>query len=317
MSAEVCDTLATFGAALDCVREKLQTAAIENEMATLRAELYGSFTATIEEKHQRVLARKLINERRKEEAERVSTEEQLEKRRAKAMTQRNVLVTRGCSPHGAGGAQGVGAPREGAARCQEEGPGGGARPTTARGGGGGGATDQEAEEAARKKKEEEQERLRVLERQKQNREAPERHAAQAAARDKVRKERGQRSRGADEDEDELPTPPSPTAGREDESKREEEAKKEGDERRREEEVRQRPREPNEENWQEHRMGGGRGGDDRFGGGKGGGGPARWRYTEAGGGRSRRGRLRGRRRPRRRPRRRFVAMLFTIVRNGIR
>jgi hypothetical protein len=116
MSAEVCDTLATFGAALDCVREKLQTAAIENEMATLRAELYGSFTATIEEKHQGVLARKLINERRKEEAERVSTEEQLEKRRAKAMTQRNVLVTRGCSPHGAGGAQGGGAPREGEGR---------------------------------------------------------------------------------------------------------------------------------------------------------------------------------------------------------
>ena len=85
MSAEVRDRLATFGAALDCVREKLQAAAIESEKATLRAKLYGSFAATIEEEHQRVLARKLIIERRKEEAERVSTEEQLEKRRAKAM----------------------------------------------------------------------------------------------------------------------------------------------------------------------------------------------------------------------------------------
>jgi hypothetical protein len=69
MSAEVRDTLATFGAALDCVREKLQAAAIENELATLRAELYRSFAATIEEEHQRVLARKLIIERRKEEAD--------------------------------------------------------------------------------------------------------------------------------------------------------------------------------------------------------------------------------------------------------
>ncbi len=32
MSAEVRDALATFGAALDCVREKLQAAAIENEL---------------------------------------------------------------------------------------------------------------------------------------------------------------------------------------------------------------------------------------------------------------------------------------------
>jgi hypothetical protein len=36
--------------------------------------------------------------------------------KARVMTQRNVLVTRGCSPHGAGGAQGGGAPREGEGR---------------------------------------------------------------------------------------------------------------------------------------------------------------------------------------------------------
>jgi len=85
MSVEVRDTLATFGAALEAVAERLHAADISRAKSEVRAKLYGSFVASVEDEHQKVLARRLIIERRKEEAERVYTEEETERRRVKAL----------------------------------------------------------------------------------------------------------------------------------------------------------------------------------------------------------------------------------------
>eukprot|EP00965_Chrysotila_dentata_P158317 5230006-Pleurochrysis_carterae.AAC.2 len=83
-SGEVRDSLYQFALAMDAVAEKLRAGDIEKRKKEVRAELYGSFEAGMEEEHQKILSRRLIIERRKEEAERVAMEEKKEKQRLRA-----------------------------------------------------------------------------------------------------------------------------------------------------------------------------------------------------------------------------------------
>ena len=84
MSLEVRDTLTRFGVALEAVSEKLHAAEIKAKKAEVRAKLYGSFASSLADEHKKILARRLIIERRKEEAERVASEEEREASRLKA-----------------------------------------------------------------------------------------------------------------------------------------------------------------------------------------------------------------------------------------
>ena len=88
MSVEVRDTLAKFGASLEAVAERLHSADIMRRKAEHREKLYGSMEASIAEDHSKILARRLVIERRKEEAERVTMEEEKERNRLKAQRQR-------------------------------------------------------------------------------------------------------------------------------------------------------------------------------------------------------------------------------------
>ena len=81
LSIEVRDTLSTFGARLEAVAERLHSADVKKRKAELRAQLYGSAQVSIAEEHRKILARRQIIERRKEEAERVSMEEEKERTR--------------------------------------------------------------------------------------------------------------------------------------------------------------------------------------------------------------------------------------------
>jgi len=81
MSAEVRDTLTCFGAALQSVSERLHASDIQKRKTEVRTKLYGSFEASVSEEHEKILARRLIIERRKEEAERVAMEEEKERKR--------------------------------------------------------------------------------------------------------------------------------------------------------------------------------------------------------------------------------------------
>ena len=78
-SSEVRDSLSSFASALDAVDRQLRSAEISRRKAEVRARLYGSIGAGIEEEHQKILSRRLIIERRKEEQERVTMEEEKEK----------------------------------------------------------------------------------------------------------------------------------------------------------------------------------------------------------------------------------------------
>ena len=87
-SSEVRDSLSSFASALDAVDRQLRSAEISRRKAEVRARLYGSIGAGIEEEHQKILSRRLIIERRKEEQERVTMEEEKEKARLKHIKQR-------------------------------------------------------------------------------------------------------------------------------------------------------------------------------------------------------------------------------------
>mmetsp|Transcript_40723 Transcript_40723/g.81652 ORF Transcript_40723/g.81652 Transcript_40723/m.81652 type:complete len:1137 (-) Transcript_40723:107-3517(-) len=87
MSVEVRDTLAKFGTSLEAVFERLRSADIQRTKAERSAKLYGNMAAQLEEDHQKILARRLIIERRKEEAERVTMEEDKERKELKRIQQ--------------------------------------------------------------------------------------------------------------------------------------------------------------------------------------------------------------------------------------
>ena len=85
-SAEVRDSLSRFATALEAVGGKLHAAEIERRKAEVRARLYGSIESGVQEEHQKILSRRLIIERRKEELERVTMETEKESARLRALT---------------------------------------------------------------------------------------------------------------------------------------------------------------------------------------------------------------------------------------
>ncbi|KAL3914596.1 MAG: hypothetical protein SGPRY_007568 [Prymnesium sp.] len=82
------DSLSKFAASLESVAESVHAADIERRKAEVRSRLYGDITRGVEEEHQKVLSRRLIIERRKEEQERINMEEEKERQRIKMMKQR-------------------------------------------------------------------------------------------------------------------------------------------------------------------------------------------------------------------------------------
>jgi len=87
-SSEVRESLAGFASALDAVNQHLRSADLEKHTAEARARLQEAIGKSLEEEHQKVLARRVVIERRKEEQERVAMEEDKEKSRLKAQRQR-------------------------------------------------------------------------------------------------------------------------------------------------------------------------------------------------------------------------------------
>lgn len=87
-SSEVRESLAGFASALDAVNQHLRSADLEKHAAETRARLQEAIGKSLEEEHQKVLARRLVIERRKEEQERLAMEEDKEKSRLKAQRQR-------------------------------------------------------------------------------------------------------------------------------------------------------------------------------------------------------------------------------------
>ena len=87
-SNEVREKLSRFASSLEAVSERLHAVDIERRKAEARARLYGSIDAGVEEEHQKILSRRLVIERRKEEQERVMMEEEKERARVKAIKQR-------------------------------------------------------------------------------------------------------------------------------------------------------------------------------------------------------------------------------------
>ena len=85
-SAEVRDSLSRFATALEAVGGRLHAVEIERRKAEVRARLYGSIESGVQEEHQKILSRRLIIERRKEELERVTMETEKESARLKAHT---------------------------------------------------------------------------------------------------------------------------------------------------------------------------------------------------------------------------------------
>lgn len=71
-SSEVRDSLSKFAFSLEAVAETLHAADIERRKSEVRSRLYGSIAAGVEEEHKKVLQRRLIIERRKEEQARFS-----------------------------------------------------------------------------------------------------------------------------------------------------------------------------------------------------------------------------------------------------
>mmetsp|Transcript_36838 Transcript_36838/g.60994 ORF Transcript_36838/g.60994 Transcript_36838/m.60994 type:complete len:1068 (+) Transcript_36838:75-3278(+) len=87
-TSEVRDSLTKFASALDAVAEQLHASKIERRKLEDRGRLYSSIHAGVEEEHQKILSRRLIIERRKEEQERVTMEEEKERARLKIIMQR-------------------------------------------------------------------------------------------------------------------------------------------------------------------------------------------------------------------------------------
>merc|ERR1719424_828807 len=87
-SSEVRESLAGFASALDAVNQHLRSADLEKHASETRARLQEAIGKILEEEHQKVLARRLVIERRKEEQERLAMEEDKEKSRLKAQRQR-------------------------------------------------------------------------------------------------------------------------------------------------------------------------------------------------------------------------------------
>merc|ERR1719310_2444519 len=85
-SAEVRDSLSRFASALEATSGALHAVEIERRKAEVRARLYGSIESGVEEEHQKILSRRLIIERRKEELERITMETEKEEARLKALT---------------------------------------------------------------------------------------------------------------------------------------------------------------------------------------------------------------------------------------
>ena len=83
MSLEVRDTLSKFGAALEAVSARLNLAELKNKKDEKRRQLYTSFQTSLKEEHEKILERRGIIERRKEEAERLATEEEKERTKAR------------------------------------------------------------------------------------------------------------------------------------------------------------------------------------------------------------------------------------------
>merc|ERR1719310_677687 len=86
-SAEVRDSLSRFASALEATSGALHAVEIERRKAEVRARLYGSIESGVEEEHQKILSRRLIIERRKEEQERVTMEEEKERARLRTLKQ--------------------------------------------------------------------------------------------------------------------------------------------------------------------------------------------------------------------------------------
>merc|ERR1719424_2724992 len=70
-SSEVRESLAGFASALDAVNQHLRSADLEKHASETRARLQEAIGKILEEEHQKVLARRLVIERRKEEQERL------------------------------------------------------------------------------------------------------------------------------------------------------------------------------------------------------------------------------------------------------
>jgi len=64
---KVRDSLSRFATALEAVNSQLHAADIEQKKAEMRARLYGEMATSVDEEHQKILSRRLIIERRKEE----------------------------------------------------------------------------------------------------------------------------------------------------------------------------------------------------------------------------------------------------------
>ena len=82
------DSLSGFASALDSVHEQLHKTEIERRKAEARTRIYASIEEGVKEENAKILSRRMIIERRKEEQERVTMEEEKERVRLKIITQR-------------------------------------------------------------------------------------------------------------------------------------------------------------------------------------------------------------------------------------
>lgn len=92
LSSEVRDTLAKFATSLEAVSDRLRAAEVAKRQAEARASLYCTIEAGVKEEHAKILARRLVIERRKEEQERVALEREKERSRIKAVKAREELA---------------------------------------------------------------------------------------------------------------------------------------------------------------------------------------------------------------------------------
>lgn len=88
VTSEVRDSLAKFALALDAVHERLHASDAARKKSEARAALYAAIAATEGEEHRKILARRVVIERRKEEHERLTMEETKELKRLKTQKQR-------------------------------------------------------------------------------------------------------------------------------------------------------------------------------------------------------------------------------------
>jgi translation initiation factor 3 subunit A len=88
LSSEVRDTLARFAFSLESVSDKLHAPDIAKRKAEARSVLHGAIEADVCDEHNKILNRRLVIERRKEEAERVMMEEDKERARIRAIKAR-------------------------------------------------------------------------------------------------------------------------------------------------------------------------------------------------------------------------------------